>query len=228
MKRLAMIILASMLVSATAEAAQWRILSEDDAGVTVEFTAGRPVLSRSGEAAVRVPGFTLERIPGLPVLPVKRFLIEVPADRGIRFQVIGSSAVPVEGAVPETWPGGDSASEAAKRDREPAPAAPGDFAVLASVETMRKRRLALVDVYPVIPDPESGGLLYSGTVTVRLSWAPARPAARKRAATGPVDRNVIGAGRWTAAGAEDRVRVRAVRPVAETDDERYGPVQDLL
>ncbi len=210
MKRLAMIILASMLVSATAEAAQWRILSEDDAGVTVEFTAGRPVLSRSGEAAVRVPGFTLERIPGLPVLPVKRFLIEVPADRGIRFQVIGSSAVPVEGAVPETWPGGDSASEAAKRDREPAPAAPGDFAVLASVETMRKRRLALVDVYPVIPDPESGGLLYSGTVTVRLSWAPARPAARKRAATGPVDRNVIGAGRWTAAG----------RPALEAPEQR--------
>ncbi len=120
----------------------------------------------------------------------------MPADRGIRLQVLGSDAVPVEGVVPEVLPGGESV-----------PAAPRDFAVLASVETMRKRRLALVDIYPVIADAGNGSLLHSERITVRLSWAPSRPVSAKRSVPGPEDRYVIGAGRWT--GSEERPALAA-------------------
>ena len=198
MKSLPILFLIAMLVPAAAGAGQWRIVSEDEAGVTVEFTIGRPAVSRTGGAVVRIPGFTQERIPGLPVLPVKRFLIEVPADRGIRLQVLESRTVPIEGAVPEVWSGGDPVISARRPAEEPVPAASRDFAVLASVETLRKRRLALVDIYPVITDPENGLLLHSGRIVVRLSWAPARPASGKRPALRPEDRYVIGSGRWTA------------------------------
>jgi hypothetical protein len=185
MKRLPVLLLIALLLPAAAGAGNWHIISEDDAGITIEFVTGSPVIMTGGKM-VRIPGFTQERVPGLPVLPVKRFLIEVPADRGIRLQVLGSTAVPVEGVVPEVWPGGEAA-----------PAAPRDFAVLASVETMRKRRLALVDIYPVIANMENGSLLHSERITIRLSWAPSRPVSGKRAVPGPEDRYVIGTGRWT-------------------------------
>lgn len=195
MKRFPILLLIALLVPAAAGAGDWRIVSEDDAGVTIEFITGRPVIMTGG-AMVSIPGFTQERIPGLPVLPVKRFLIEVPADRGIRLQVLGTTAVPFEDVVPEVWSGGESAAAASM-----------DFAVLASVETMRKRRLALVDIYPVITDPENGGLLHSERITVRLSWAPSRPVSGKRSMPGPEDRYVIGAGRWT--GSEERPSLAA-------------------
>ncbi len=204
MKRIPILLLIAMLVPAAAGAGHWRIVSEDDAGVTVEFTTGRPAVSFTGgedggDAIIRIPGFTLERIPGLPVLPVKRFLIEVPADRGIRLQVLDSRTVPVEGAVPEVWSGGgDPAAGAGKAAKETAPAASRDFAMLASVEILRKRRLALVDIYPVLTDPENGRLFHAERIVVRLSWAPVRPASGKRRAPRPEDRYVIGAGRWTA------------------------------
>lgn len=200
MKRLPILLLIILLVPAATWAVDWRIVSEDDAGVTIEFVTGRPEIVAGG-TIVRIPGFTQEKVPGMPVLPVKRFLIEVPADRGIRLQVLGSNAVPVEGVVPEVWSGGESVPET-----------PRDFAMLASVETMRKRRLALVDIYPFITDRESGSLLHSGRMTVRLSWAPSRPVSGMRSVPGPEDRYVIGAGRWT--GTQDRPALTA--PAART------------
>ena len=194
MRILPVLMLIALLFAASAGAEDWRIVSEDDAGITIEFISGSPVILPDG--SVRVPGFTLERLPGLPVLPVKRFLIEVPADRGIRLQVLGSTAVPVTGAVPEVWSGGEPVSVASR-----------DFAVLASVETMRKRRLALVDIYPVIADEENGILLHSESITVRLSWAPSRPVSVKRSAPSPEDGHVIGSGRW--AGTEERQALQA-------------------
>ena len=194
MKRLSILLLIALLVPAAAGAGNWRIVSQDDAGITIEFTSGSPSVTRGGESAiVRIPGYTQERIPGLPVLPVKRFLIEVPADRGIRLQVLGSRIVPIEGGLPEVWSGDvEEAAVPAQRDH----------AVLASVETMRKKRLALVDIYPVLTGGENEGLLHAERITVRLSWAPAQPPSGKPSAPRPEDRFLIGAGRWS--GAADR------------------------
>ena len=204
MNRFLILLLIAMLVPAAAGAGHWRIVSEDDAGITIEFNTGRPAVSYGGRedgggAIVRIPGYTQERIAGLPVLPVKRFFVEVPADRGIRLQVLDSSTEPIEGAIPEVWSGGAGPDAGARRDVEgSASAAPGDFAMLASVEILRKRTLALVDIYPVISDPGKGRMLHAGRIVVRLSWAPARRSSGKRPARRPEDRYVIGAGRWTA------------------------------
>ncbi len=212
MKNLSIVLLIVMLVPAAAGAGDWHIVSEDGAGITVEFTTGRPALSFAGRegggsAIVRIPGFTQERIPGLPVLPVKRFLIEVPADRGIRLQVLDSRTVPIEGAVPEVWAGGG----------DPAPAASRDFAMLVSVEILRKRRLALVDIYPVLADPENRRLLHAERIAVRLSWDPARPTSGKRRAPRPEDRYVIGAGRWPAVGEKSALEAPGQRTPFEFD-----------
>ena len=213
MKKLPILLLIAMLVPAAAGAGQWRIVSENDTGITVEFTTGRYAVSRAGGedgagAIVRISGFTQERIPGMPVLPVKRFLIEVPADRRIRLQVLDSRIVSIEDVVPEVWSvDGDPAVGARRPAEENVPAAARDFAMLASVEIQRKRRLALVDIYPVLTDQENGRLLHAERIVVRLSWAPARPASGKRPAPRPEDRYVIGAGRWTVV--EDRPALEA-------------------
>ena len=203
MKRLPILLLIALLVPAAAGAGNWRIVSEDNAGITIEFTSGSPAVTRSGEnATVRIPGFTQERIPGLHVLPVKRFLIEVPADRGIRLQVLDSRSLPIEGGVPEVWSsGGEDAVPSIHRDH----------AVLAAVETMRKKRLALVDIYPVLTGRENEGLLHAERITIRLSWAPAQVPSGKPAAPRPEDRFVIGAGRWSGEAERPALEVSALR-----------------
>jgi len=74
-----------------------------------------------------------------------------------------------------------------------------------------KRRLALVDVYPVLDEPESGGLIYSERITVRLSWAAAKRPSGRRVAGSPEDRHIIGAGAWSGAGERETLEARGQR-----------------
>ena len=48
MKRLPILLLVALLVPAAVGAGSWRVISEDNAGITVEFTTGRPSITSGG------------------------------------------------------------------------------------------------------------------------------------------------------------------------------------
>ncbi|MDD3642697.1 MAG: hypothetical protein PHQ19_04445, partial [Candidatus Krumholzibacteria bacterium] len=220
MRKTLLICLAAALAAAeTGNGAQtplgWRILAGDETGVTVEFHAAPPVVhpSADGFADIFVRGYTRERVEGRPVLPVRRFLVEVPRDRAVSLESEQSAITTVEGAVPLVWKrdgGRDGADSRELLDS----AARGDrsgFADLVSVETMRGRRVALVDVRPVLWDRSARSLVHAGRIVVRLSWRPAvRP--ERPAAPRPEDRFIIGAGAWSAGADPDRASLRQRSP----------------
>ena len=210
MKKALLITLAAALVPCAAVTgaqgpALWRIVDRDGSGITVEFLTTPPVVRQSsdGIADIFVHGYTRERIDGRPVLPVRRFLIEVPGERRISLVTSEGSLSPVAGAIPLVWSAGEDRPAGDRRAALDEAARDGGFAELVSVETMRGRRVALVDVRPVRWDPGTGGLVHAGSIVVRLSWAPAREP-EGTAAPRPEDRFVIDAGSWSAAGEERR------------------------
>ena len=202
---------ASILVSicaTSAHPAEYRVLASDNSSITIEFRAGSPRISRVGEGTgervtIRVPGFYLERVPGRRVLPVRRYLVEVPAEGRLGLTVIEAETSEIEGAVPSIWrgvprdvPGGKEVDrDDAEQAGAVAGAGPSGFAVLVSTGTMRKKRIAMVDIYPVLPG-EDGGSVHAGRVVVRLSWPAADPSAAVRPTSTP-ERFIIDSGRWT-------------------------------
>lgn len=193
-----------------------RVVARDARGVTVEFLTGTPVVqgSASGPADIFVRGYTRERLEGRPVLPVRRFLVEVPHDREVTIESSAGSVSPVRDAVP-LIPGADRAPAGSPEHRAILDASAreggGAFADLVSVETMRGRRVALVDVRPVLWDPSRGSLVHAARIVVRLSWREAAEPERP-AAPAPEDRFVIDAGAWSRGGEPGRSLLRQRTP----------------
>lgn len=217
MKRVFIAVCIAAAVAASVSAAPtrpWRIIERDAQSVTLEFVTAAPVLTQAGGAThVHIAGFITERLEGLPVLPVRRFLVEVPHERAIELTVLESGAVPLEGAAPQIWPRSEPDAEAPPRPFEESAARGGDFAELAAVETLRGRRVALVDLYPVQWNPSDDALVHARRIVIRLSWRPAQappaPPARR-----PEDRFIIDAGRWSGAPQHPPLRA-AERPPFE-------------
>ncbi|MBN2071452.1 MAG: type IX secretion system sortase PorU [Candidatus Krumholzibacteriota bacterium] len=179
MKSALFLLAISMIIPSAVSAADYEIIGSDRASVTVRFTPGRPVVTPLGQgdaqplSRIAIPGYISEKIDGRPVLPVQRFFFEVPADRGIRLQVVEKEPSFIEGVLPEVWFDGTGSPEEAIRilsDRSILTA--GEHAVIAATGVYRKRHLVLIDLYPVLFDAESSRLVYSSSITIRLSFDP--------------------------------------------------------
>ncbi len=184
MRKVLFIALVITICSSGTYAVDYRVVSQDETGVTVEFEAARPVVSRMDTgrseilAAIRIPGYMTERLEGRPVLPVQRFFFQVPAEGAARLQVMDVDVSLLEGIVPEVWFGaGASVDDHLRVLADPASSKGRDFAVIAGTGTFRNRELVMVDIYPVIWDAQGSKLLYAGRIVVRLSFPPAKRAA---------------------------------------------------
>ncbi len=198
MKKALLLILLLQIPLSPVAAQQYRVISSDEGGVTVEFIPGTPLISPVGKvpdgaiARINFPGYTPERIEGRPVLPVKRFVFEVPATRGIRLQVVEKDLSPVEDILPEVWFGRDAGVEDLLKALSSPPGEEWrDFAVLAGVETYRKKDVALVDIYPAVFDWKSGKLVLATRIVVRLSFPPGPPGGSNDRKHGLDDRFIV-------------------------------------
>ena len=204
MKRTLAALLSMVFISSAAHAGEYEIISQEKGSVTVRFTSEKPMITpldpgRSPALSrIRIPGYTGERIDGRPVLPVQRFLFEVPADRGIRLQVIEKDVTFIDGILPEVWFGGTPDYEKAVRVlSDPSAGSISGHAVIAAKGIYRKRHIVLVDLYPVLFDGESSGLIFAGSITVRLSFDPPDLSGRTTPNAGndrlPEDRLIVNA-----------------------------------
>ncbi|MBN2185429.1 MAG: type IX secretion system sortase PorU [Candidatus Krumholzibacteriota bacterium] len=216
MKRTLAVLISLILISSAARAGEYEIISQENGSVTVRFTPEKPVITPldAGRSPVlsmiRIPGYPGERIDGRPVLPVQRFLFEVPADRGIRLQVIDKEITSIDGILPEVWFGGKADYEKALEilSDPNAGSVPG-HAFIAAKGIYRKRHIVLVDLYPVLFDSERPGLIYAGSITVRLSFDPPDLSGRTDPDAGiarlPGDRLIVNASQasvWREAGTD--------------------------
>ncbi len=194
MRKLLLSAVTVILIATPATATHLRILGEDESGITLELIPSEPVIdriamTRSGQLSrITIPKMDNIRVDGMPTLPVRRFFIEVPAEGGIRLQVLDASSRVLGGIVPAVWFREDAGLEGQlKVLSAPQPAGRSSHAVLAETGVMRGRRLAIVDFYPVVWDAAASSLLYSESIVVRLSFPPAeggRGKIRRRAGGG--------------------------------------------
>ncbi|MBN1163527.1 MAG: hypothetical protein JXB45_03035, partial [Candidatus Krumholzibacteriota bacterium] len=183
-----------------ARASSYRILSSGPGSVTVEFLPGVPELTqlgiKDGVALTKIdlPHYIPRRIEGRPVVPMQRFIFEVPAQRGIRLQVMEKDLAQAENFLPEVWFSAETPIEEHFRvllesDQEE----DAGYAVLAQVGIYRNRYLALVDIFPVNYDRESRALVYAKRLVVRLSFPPVYVSARPAAGKNVDDRYIVNA-----------------------------------
>ncbi|MBU8921518.1 MAG: type IX secretion system sortase PorU, partial [Bacteroidales bacterium] len=189
-----------LLIPTILSAGEYRILHEDNSSVTVEFSPARPLVEQMGAveggflARIAVEGYMPERVEGRPVLPVQRYFFQVPAVEGIRFQVLDVDLVMLDGILPEVWFSGKVDIDdhlRALRDRDVMKGI--EHAILAGTGTMSRRKLALVDIYPVIWDPGTSSLGYAERIVVRLSFAPQEISGKTTGRRGFGDSHIINA-----------------------------------
>jgi hypothetical protein len=180
MKRIA-IMLILLLVAASLRADTCRVLSWDERSVTVEFVSGEPsieFLEPGGLARlcrIDIPGFSTICVKeGEPLLPVGRFLFAVPAREDVRFEIVESDLVAIDGLVPAPFMPEASIAE---QKRAVIDAEGGEFARLVDVGTYRKRSVAVVEYEPVQYDRNGPRLIHAVRVVARISFPPA-PAGR--------------------------------------------------
>jgi hypothetical protein len=166
----------------------YRIVSFDRSSVTVEFTISQPKIVPAGEVGgkrlsrIAVDDFYPLEIEGKPILPVRRFLFEVPSPSGVVLDILDEESRFVDGVLPAvSRANGPSADEGAVLAQQP-PLGEQRFARLSGVERIRGRFCALVDLHPVLFDPQGERLKCARRILVRLSFPPAeeRLAAARR------------------------------------------------
>jgi hypothetical protein len=162
----------------------YRVVASDRGSVTVEFTIPAPtVVPATGEgsertAAVSVEGFfTLDR-DGWPLLPVRRFMFEVPSTAGVTMQILDEERSTIDGVRPRFFLDKPSAEGERRALEEQPRLAEQSFARLAGVGTFRGRHIAFVDLYPVLFDPERRRLSCARRLVVRLAFPQAAEAPR--------------------------------------------------
>ncbi len=179
MKRLIFPFALAALAAAPALAEPFRVVSSDRAGVTIEFTIAEPSLAvvdtAGGERLCRVSleDFFMLDVPGMPMLPVRRFFFAVPERDGVRLEVIDQEITFVPGTLPTVALETGSRADARAALAAAPPLGEPRFVELSGVEIVRKRPVAFVDVRPVLFDPERRGLLRLSRLVVRLSFRPA-------------------------------------------------------
>ncbi|MCU0639069.1 MAG: type IX secretion system sortase PorU [Candidatus Krumholzibacteria bacterium] len=218
MRRILFLALAISFFAAESRCGEYRILSEDETGLTVEFRAASPLVSRAETgggaalASIRIQGYLTERLEGRPVLPVQRYFFQVPAGGAAGLQVVDLDAAPLEGVVPEVWFGaGAPAEEHLRALSDPASARGRDFAVIAGSGRFRHRDIVMVDIYPVIWNPAASTLLYADRIVVRLSFPPASRGTAGARPSGIHDGFIVNASQAAGWGAEGPARSPSLR-----------------
>jgi len=194
MKRIA-VMMTLLLVAAGSHAETCRVLSWDDRSITVEFVSAEPAISLlepDGEARlcrIDIPGFSTICVKeGEPLLPVGRFLFALPAEDGVRLDIVETDLVPFDGLVPAPDMPDVPLPE---QKRAVIDAGSGEFVRLVDVGRYRKRAIAVVEYEPVQYDRNGPRLVQAVRVVARLSFptaAAARPAWRP---SSPLDDAVV-------------------------------------
>jgi hypothetical protein len=176
MRKLILALVLCTALATPAFGALYRVVSFDRGSVTVEFTISEPRIAPGDESAekrlsrVFLDGFYSLDIEGQPILPVRRFLFEVPADKGISLDVLEDDTYFVEGVLPSVALAKGSLEDERKALAQ-APALRGQrFVRLSGVEKIRGRYCAFVDVYPILYDPEGARLFCARRLLLRLSF----------------------------------------------------------
>jgi hypothetical protein len=227
--RLITIVLSCLLAAPPLYAASHhRVLSWDAGSVTVEITSGPPEIvpieGQGIERLVRVslPGFaSASPGEGEPVLPVRRFLFEVPSASGVRLDILDEELDRIEGALPELLLPGAGFDEQRRRLLESDTTSPKAFVRFDSVERFRGAFILPVEVTPILFDPRSRGLVHARRIVLRISFPPVRGDAFRRPDPGMGEHIIVNsdqAAGWDAPGPERSMLQRTPFEFALSDD----------
>ena len=153
----------------------YRIVSQDESGVKVEFNIPSPEINGRFEkggvrySLVHLSHFALEEKEGMPVLPVKRFVFRIPSSDQPKLELINVKEVDLGvTAVPLFERGGgfttgrvDDAFDIARG---------ASFVRLSGTGVMRKQHVCFVDLYPVLFDSSKGIYVYASDVEIMLHF----------------------------------------------------------
>ncbi|UCF06738.1 MAG: type IX secretion system sortase PorU [bacterium] len=197
MKRSALAAFLILVCASSLRAAPYRVLTWDEGSITVEFVTGEPLiipLDDEGSrpmSTIHLPGYFSLRREGRPILPIRRFLFEVPSPR-THVEILERDVVPIEGTLPEVFFTSGGSRDRQRRvldgwDQEK----DGGFVRFAGVGLHRRRYLAQVDLFPIILSAGADKLLHARRLVIRLTFPPARVAERKAAAVRPIDHLIV-------------------------------------
>jgi len=189
--------LALLLLPAAAACAQsLRVVAADERGVTLRLSLpGYRLLAPlpDGRVELSVPGYAVTSLPGRPHLPYAQTLVALPPGAGVRARVLDLGDEEVRdglrlalGAKPVMKDGGDGFGPAPALEPVPPildgpwPASPVE---LGEPVTVRRQRLAAVQVRPFRYDEATGRLWVRRSLTVRVDFMGVVPGA---AAAAPV------------------------------------------
>ncbi len=157
-----------------------RVVRSDAGGVVamVETRGARLGAVEIGGARVRaieLEGFGTTVEPGLPVVPVRRFLLEVPPGGEVSLSVDATAVTTFPASLPpapRTRVDAERGVRVAERDTAPAAAPrPASFATLESVGVFRHHRVATIRVTPVVVDTIAGLAHHAGSLRLELRFA---------------------------------------------------------